>query len=332
MPTQSQTNPFPYSDSNKRYYTYDYFLKKKFGKKCAKLPVDGGFTCPNRDGTKGTGGCIYCSARGSGDFCAEPEVPVTEQVVRAFGVMRRKWRDALGIVYFQAFTNTYAPLDILKKRFEPALNVPGVVGLSVATRADCLPDDVCGYLAELAERTFLTVELGLQTADDRTAERINRGHSFTDFVSGYEKLRKASDKISVGVHLINGLPGEDEDTMLETAKKVAALRPDQVKLHLLHVISGTRLAEMYSRGEFGCLTQDVYTDIVVRQLELLPPETVIGRVTGDGMGGELIAPLWSRKKVCVMNGIDKLMFENNTYQGRLYTRENGEIHSFDHKL
>lgn len=139
--------------------------------------------------------------------------------------MHRKWRDALGIVYFQAFTNTYAPLDILKKRFEPALNVPGVVGLSVATRADCLPDDVCGYLAELAERTFLTVELGLQTADDRTAERINRGHSFTDFVSGYEKLRKASDKISVGVHLINGLPGEDEDTMLETAKKVGSAAP-----------------------------------------------------------------------------------------------------------
>ncbi len=332
MPTQRETNPFIYSDSNKRYYTYDYFLKKKFGKKCAKLPVDGGFTCPNRDGTKGTGGCIYCSARGSGDFCAEPELPVTEQVERAFEVMRRKWRDALGIVYFQAFTNTYAPVDVLRSRFEPVLTIPGVVGLSVATRADCLPDDVCEYLAELAERTYLTVELGLQTANDVTAERINRGHRFADFVSGYEKLRKASDKISVGVHLINGLPGEDEGIMLDTAKKVAALRPDQAKLHLLHVISGTRLAEMYSRGEFGCLTQDGYTEIVVRQLELLPPETVIGRVTGDGMGDELIAPLWSRKKVCVMNGIDKLMFENNTYQGRLYTPENGEIHSFDHKL
>lgn len=318
MSTQVETNPFLYSDSNKRYYTYDYFLRRKFGRKCAKLSVDGGFTCPNRDGTKGTGGCIYCSARGSGDFCDTPDVPVTKQLGDAFDAMRRKWNDPLGIAYFQAFTNTYAPLEVLRDKFEPAVNYPGVVGLSIATRADCLEDDVCDYLAGLADRTFLTVELGLQTAHDSTAAAINRCHSYADFLMGFGKLRRASDKISICVHLIDGLPGEDGEMMLETARKVAELRPEQVKIHLLHVIEGTRLCELYREGKFECMTLDEYADIVVRQLELLPPETVIGRITGDGMADMLVSPLWSRKKLVVMNTVDRLMFMRGTWQGKYY--------------
>jgi len=316
MPTQAETNPFPYSDSNKRYHSYDYFLRKKFGKKCAKLPLDGGFTCPNRDGTRGIGGCIYCSERGSGDFCENASVPITEQLASAREKLSAKWADSLSVAYFQAFTNTYAPVDVLRKKFEEALTFPGVVGLSIATRADCLPEDVCEYLAGLASRTFLTVELGLQTIHDDTAAAINRGHTFAEFLAGYERLRAASPDISIGVHLINGLPGENAAMMLETARTVAALRPDQLKLHLLHVIDGTPLAALYARGGFACLTLEEYADIVVRQLEMMPPETVIGRLTGDGMADALIAPLWSRKKLVVMNTIDRLLYERNTWQGK----------------
>ena len=318
MPTQKDTNPFPFSDSNKRYHSYDYFLRKKFGAKCAKLPMDAGFTCPNRDGTRGSGGCIYCSARGSGDFCTDAATPIEEQLTTAYEKLSQKWERPLGIAYFQAFTNTYAPVDVLREKFEAALTFPETVGISIATRADCLEDSVCEYLADLAERTFLTVELGLQTIHDSTAALINRGHTFAEFVEGYEKLRRTSGKISIGVHLINGLPHESTDMMLKSAKAVASLRPDQLKLHLLHVIDGTPLAVMYERGEFECLTLDTYANTVVRQLELMPPETVIGRLTGDGMADTLIAPLWSRKKLVVMNTIDKLMYSQDTWQGKFY--------------
>jgi len=324
MSTQAEVNPFPFSDSNKRYHSYDFFLRQKFGGKCAKLPLDGGFTCPNRDGTRGYGGCIYCSARGSGDFCADSAVPIGEQLEAAYEKLSQKWENPLCIAYFQAFTNTYAPVAVLREKFEAALapRKLNIVGMSIATRADCLADDVCEYLAELAERTFLTVELGLQSVHDSTAALINRGHTFAEFVCGYEKLRKTSPKIGIGIHLINGLPGESAEMMLESARAIAAMRPDQLKLHLLHVIDGTPLSDMYSRGEFECLELSEYADIVVRQLEVIPPETVIGRLTGDGMADSLIAPLWSRKKLCVMNTIDKLMYERNTWQGRLFDINN----------
>lgn len=318
MPTQAETNPFAYSDSNKRYYAYDYFLRRRFGSKCAKLPLDGGFTCPNRDGTRGHGGCIYCSERGSGDFCADSTTPIDVQLAKAYAKLSSKWRQPLGIAYFQAFTNTYAPISVLREKYEAALTFPRIVGLSIATRADCLDDDVCEYLAELAERTFLTVELGLQTVHDTTSALINRAHTYAEFIAGYEKLRRVSKAINIGVHLINGLPHETADMMIESAREVARLRPDQLKLHLLHVIEGTALADMYDRQEFECLTLDEYADIVVRQLELMPPETVIGRLTGDGMSDTLIAPEWSRKKLVVMNTIDKLMYERGTWQGKMY--------------
>ncbi len=318
MPNQISTNPFPYSDSNKRYYSYDYFLKQKFGRKCAKLPLDGGFTCPNRDGTAGYGGCIYCSSRGSGDFCSDSTMPIPEQLAAAYKKLSQKWDNPLCIAYFQAFTNTYAPLPILQEKFETALKFPNIVGLSIATRADCLEEDVCEYLANLAERTFLTVELGLQTIHDETAKLINRGHSFDNFICGYEKLRRASRKINICIHLINGLPYETPAMMLDCAKAVAKLRPEQLKLHLLHVIADTPLAKMYQMGDFECMSLDEYADTVVKQLEIMPPETVIGRITGDGMADTLIAPMWSRKKLVVMNTVDKLMCSRDTWQGKLY--------------
>ncbi len=329
MPTQKETNPFKYSDSNKRYYSYDYYLRQKFGTKIAKLPVDGGFTCPNRDGTKGFGGCIYCSARGSGDFCAGRELTVTEQMKRTRDLMSQKWKNAKYIAYFQAFTNTYAPVEELKAKYEEALAFPDTVGLSIATRADCLEDETVEYLARLAEETFVTIELGLQTVHGETAKLINRGHTFEDFLNGYGKLRKASEKINICIHLINGLPHETPEMMLESARQVAKLKPEQLKLHLLHVIKGTRLCEMYERSEFECMTLEGYADTVVRQLEIMPPETVIGRITGDGMGDTLIAPLWSRKKLNVMNTVDKLFYERNTYQGKFYIPETITVQESD---
>jgi len=318
--TQRSTNPYKYTDSNKRYHTYDYYLRTAFGGKCAKIPLDAGFTCPNIDGKCGTGGCIYCSGRGSGDFAELPTLSLREQYERTREKLSLKWSTEKCIAYFQAHTNTYAPLDVLKEKFDEALNFDGVVGLNIATRADCLEDDVVEYLAELAEKTVLTVELGLQTAHDGTADLINRGHSFADFVTGYNKLRAASEKINICVHLIFGLPQETREMMLHTVRKVAALEPHQVKIHLLHVLRGTKMGKIYENGEYTPLTKEEYVETVVSALELLPPETVVGRVTGDGMADDLLAPDWSRKKVSVINDIDKLLYSRNTYQGKLYVK------------
>lgn len=315
--TQTAKNPFPYSDSNKRYYTYDYYLKKTFGGKCAKIPIDAGFTCPNIDGRCGVGGCIYCSARGSGDFAASG-LSVTEQYRITRERLSSKWSTARCIPYFQAHTNTYAPTSRLRELFEEALSLPDAVGLNIATRADCLEDETVAYLAQLAERTTLTVELGLQSTNDDTARRINRGHTFAEFVTGYGKLRAASSRIGICVHLIFGLPDEDEDTMLRSVREVAALRPDQVKLHLLHVLRSSCLGEIYERGEYQPMERERYIDVVTKALTLLPPETVIARLTGDGMAEDLLAPEWSRKKVSVINDIDKRMYELDLWQGKYF--------------
>ena len=318
--TQREINPFKYSDTNKRYYTYDYYLRRTFGGKCAKIPLDAGFTCPNIDGRCGHGGCIYCSDRGSGDFAASAALTIAEQFRITREKLGSKWNTERCIPYFQAHTNTYAPLSVLKEKYEEALSQSGVVGLNIATRSDCLPDDVVEYLAELAGRTVLTVELGLQSAHDETARLINRGHSYGEFLEGYKRLREASEKINICIHLILGLPEESAEMMLETVRRVAELRPHQVKLHLLHVIKGTPLAKMYERGDYVPLEKEEYVDLVCRSLELLPPETVIGRLTGDGMAEELLAPLWSIKKVSVINDIDKELFARNTWQGSKFGR------------
>ncbi|MBE6564352.1 MAG: TIGR01212 family radical SAM protein [Ruminococcaceae bacterium] len=311
---RKHNNAFPYSDSNKRYHTFDYYQRRTFGGKCLKLPIDGGFSCPNRDGTVGERGCIFCSEKGSGDFTLGRAHSITEQMEHARASLSAKWESERYIAYFQSFSGTYAPLPLLKERYEEALRFPGTVGLDIATRPDCLPDEVIDYLSELNERTDLTVELGLQSFHDATLAFIRRGHSVCDFLAAYRRL--AERGIKVCVHIIDGLPGETKEMMLETADRLASLRPFAVKIHLLHVLKNTPLAELYETGGFACLSLEQYADIVVSQLERLPAETVIGRVTGDGERSALIAPLWSLKKLVVINEIDKLMVKRDTFQGK----------------
>ena len=309
-------NDFEYSLDNKRYHTWNYHLMQKFGEKVFKVSLNAGFTCPNIDGTKGYGGCIYCSDAGSGDFAGNPSEDILMQFKKVKERMHEKWPRAKYIPYFQAHTNTYAPLEILKGKFEPVLKEDGVVGISIATRADALADNVVEYLYELSKRTYLIVELGLQTVFDKTGELINRCHTYSEFLDGYKKL---SDRgINVCVHLIIGLPGETKEMMLKSVSEVAKLKPHAVKLHLLHVLKDTRLAKMYLNNEFKTLTREEYVDIIVDALEMLPKETIIQRLTGDGAKDDLIAPLWSLKKFCVLNEIDKEMVRRNTYQGFRY--------------
>ena len=306
-------NPFEYSLDNKRYHTWNWHLREKFGEKVFKVSLNAGFTCPNIDGSKGVGGCVYCSSSGSGDFAGNPEKNILEQFADVREQMHKKWQKAKYIAYFQAHTNTYAPVFVLREKFEPVLTLPDVVGLSVATRADALADDVVDYLEELSKRTYLIVELGLQTVHDRTALLINRCHTYAEFLQGYKKLSERG--INICPHLIFGLPGETHSDMLESAKEVASLNPHAVKFHLLHILKNTPLAKMYERGDLKALTREEYVDIIVDALEVMPKETVIERLTGDGAPDSLIAPLWSLKKFCVLNEIDKEMVRRNSYQG-----------------
>ncbi len=304
---------FLYSDDNKRYHTWNYHLRKKFGCKVMKIALNAGFTCPNIDGTKGRGGCSYCSSSGSGDFAGDPEETILRQFEDIKSKMHKKWKTGKYMPYFQAHTNTYAPADVLRQRFEGVMRQPGVVGISIATRADCLAEDVLEYLSELNERTYLIVELGLQSVFDKTGERINRCHTYKDFLDGYNELKRRG--INVCVHLIDGLPGEDKDMMVYSARVVGELEPHCVKLHLLHILRGTRMEKELAQGDLRLLERDEYVDIIVSQLEVLPPEVIIQRLTGDGGRDSLIGPLWSLKKFEVLNAIDKEMARRDTYQG-----------------
>ena len=305
-------NSFKFSSSNKRYHTWDYHLKTTFGKKVFKVALNGNFTCPNIDGTKGFGGCTYCLS-GSGDFAGNPKDDILTQFESVKSRMHKKWQDALYIPYFQANSNTYAPLHILKEKFEPVLKKDGVVGLAIATRPDCLESDVLDYLSELNNRTYLIVELGLQTIFDETGKKINRHHTFEEFLDGYYKLKDRN--IRTCVHLIEGLPNETREMMLKSAETVAKLRPDFVKLHLLHILKGTKIAEQYQNGEFDTLSLSEYVNIICDCLEIFHENTVIQRLTGDGGRDTLIAPLWSLKKFVVLNEIDKEMLRRGSYQG-----------------
>ena len=308
---------FSFTLDNKRYHTYNYFLRTKFGGKVMKISLNGGFTCPNIDGTKGVGGCTYCSSSGSGDFAGDPSLDIHRQFEEVKAMMTNKWEGKY-IAYFQANTNTYAPLSRLKTLYESALSEKDVIGLSIATRADCISEEIADYLKELSEKTYLTVELGLQTIHDKTGERVNRCHSYADFLKGYNMIKERG--IPVCVHLINGLPGETHEMMVETAREVGKLNPDFVKLHLLHIIKGTKIAEEFERGEFSLMTLPEYVSVICDQLEVLPQETVIQRVTGDGKKEDLIGPMWSLKKFVVMNEIDKEMVRRNSCQGIYYKK------------
>lgn len=306
-------NDFPYSNTNKRYHTLDYFYKNKFGCKVCKISLNAGFTCPNIDGTLGTKGCIYCSKSGSGEFGGNKNDDLITQFESVKKVMDKKWPNSKYIGYFQARSNTYAPLNILKEKYETILKLDNVVGLSIATRPDCISDECLDYLDRLNKKTFLTVELGLQTIHEKTTKLINRCHDLKCFEDMVKKLKQKN--IFTVVHIINGLPDETKDMMIETVKYLNNLNIDGIKIHMLSVLKDTPLAKLYEIKPFHLLSEEEYVDIVCDQLEHLKPEIVIQRLTGDPMTDDLIAPLWLPKKTQVLNDIDKEMAKRNSYQG-----------------
>ena len=314
--TQRNSNPYPHSDSNKRYQTYEYYMRKKFGGRVAKIPLDAGLSCPNIDAGAG---CIYCSGRGSGDS-VPMGLSLREQYDEGRATLSSKWSTEKCIAYLQAHTNTYAPVNVLRDIYEEILTFPNLCGISIATRADCLGEDVCMLLHEISERIPLTVELGLQSSSDVTAKRICRGHTMAEFEDGYARLRQLVPKAEVCVHVIFGLPGESDEDMMNTVRKVAALAPEQVKIHLLHVIKDTPLADEYLRGKYIPLERERYISLVVDALKLLPPDTVICRLTGDGIAEDLLAPEYSKRKIAILNDIDKLMFATGATQGCNYKK------------
>ncbi|MFX3618118.1 MAG: TIGR01212 family radical SAM protein [Sporolactobacillus sp.] len=309
---------------DKRYYTWNTYLRNKFGEKVFKVPLDGGFDCPNRDGKVAYGGCTFCSQSGSGDFAGDRREDLVTQFETIKARMLKKWPHAHKYIgFFQAFTNTYAPVDVLRERFEVILEQPGVVGLSIATRPDCLPDDVVDYLAELNQRTCLWVELGLQTVHDETGRLINRAHDYPCFVEGTAKLRRAN--IPVCVHIIDGLPKETPQMMMETAAAVARLDVQGIKIHLLHLLKKTAMVKQYEKGLLRFLDFSTYVNLVCDQLEILPPQLVIHRLTGDGPADLMIGPMWSMNKWEVLDAIDNEMKRRNSWQGKFY--QNSAVHN-----
>lgn len=298
---------------NKRYYTLNCFYKKKFNSKVCKISLNANFSCPNKDGKVGFGGCVFCSKLGSGDFAGDVTLDLVSQFNQVKSVMDRKWADAKYIGYFQANTNTYANVDTLKKYYETILNLDNVIGLNIATRPDAISDEVMDYLALLNKKTYLTIELGLQSIHDKTLKYINRGHDLKCFVECFNKLKERN--INVVVHIINGLPYETEDMMIETVKFLNELGIDGIKIHMLHILKNTKLADLYRIEKFHVLSKDEYIDIVIKQLEYLNEDVVIHRITGDPDINDLIAPDWLVKKFCVLNDIDKEMVRRDTYQG-----------------
>ena len=304
---------FKYTLDNKRYHTLNYFYKTKFNSKVFKVSLNGNFSCPN---FKNGNGCIFCS-HGSGDFAGNKEDDLVTQFNEVKTMMEKKWPHAKYIGYFQANTNTYAPLDILKEKYETILKLPNVIGLSIATRCDAISDECLDYLEDLSKRTFLTIELGLQSMHDKTLKLINRGHDLKSFDECVKKLKQRN--INVVVHIINGLPFETKDMMLATVKYLNSLKIDGIKIHMLHVLKNTELEKLYNETHFHILTKEEYIDIVCDQLELLDEKIVIHRITGDPTKEDLIEPTWLIKKFCVLNDIDKEMVRRNSYQGKRQT-------------
>ncbi|MBR3211311.1 MAG: TIGR01212 family radical SAM protein [Bacilli bacterium] len=304
---------FQYSNNNKRYHTLDYFYKSKFKEKVFKVSLNAGFSCPNLDGTVGRGGCIYCSKTGSGEFAGNKEDNIIKQFKEIKKEMAKKWPKGKIIGYFQARTNTYAPIEELKKVYEPILKQENVIGLNIATRPDAITEECLDYLEDLNKRTFLTIELGLQTIKEETSILINRCHTLNCFKEMVEKLRDRG--INVVVHIINGLPYETKEDMINTVKYLNQLDIQGIKIHMLSILKGTPIAKLYEEKPFPILTKEEYINIVINQLEELRPEIVIHRITGDPKKEELIEPQWLIKKFCVLNDIDKEMVKRNTYQG-----------------
>ena len=300
---------FKYTLDNKRYYTLNYYNQMKYGSKVMKISLNAGFTCPNIDGTKGTGGCIFCL----GGSNKNHEKDLVKQFYEVKDIMEKKWPDAKYIGYFQANTNTYAPLKELKEKYESILALPNVVGLNIATRPDSISDEVLDYLEELSHRTNLVIELGLQTINDNTAKIINRRSTLKEFDDCLDRLNKRN--IDVVVHIINGLPYETKEDMINTVKYLSNKKILGIKIHMLHILKGTKLYELYEKEHFHILTKEEYVDIVCDELEYLREDIVINRITGDPDVEDLIEPNWLIKKFGVLNEIDKEMVRRNAYQG-----------------
>ncbi|MGX6978473.1 TIGR01212 family radical SAM protein [Vagococcus elongatus] len=315
---------FIYSnDPNKRFHTLNYAFRKKFGEKVFKVTIDGGFDCPNRDGTVAHGGCTFCSLSGSGDAILAPKDPLPVQYQKEVARMHEKWPSVNKyIVYFQNFTNTHAPLEVIRHRFEQVINEERVIGLSIGTRPDCLPDDVVEYLAELNERLYLWVELGLQTVHEETSRKVNRAHDYQTYLDGVEKLRK--HQIRVCTHLINGLPGETPDMMRENVRRTILDSDIQgIKIHLLHLMKNTRMMRDHANGNLRFMSQEEYVSLVCDQLEMIPPEIIIHRLTGDAPREALVGPMWSINKWEILNAIDDEMKRRQTCQGAHNVRLEG---------
>ena len=303
---------FKYSLDNKRYHTLNYYYKNKYGCKVFKVSLNAGFTCPNIDGTKGYGGCIYC-LNGSGDKYEKDLVKQFENIKEK---MLKKWPNSKYIGYFQANTNTYAPLYELKEKYETILNQENVVGLNIATRPDSITDEVLEYLTELSKKTDLVIELGLQTIHEKTSILINRGSTLKEFEDCLKKLNERN--INVVVHIINGLPYETKEMMIETAKYLSNKKILGIKIHMLHILKNTKLFDLYLKENFHVLTKEEYVDIVCDQLEYLKDDIVINRITGDPDVNDLIEPTWLVKKFGVLNEIDKELVRRDSYQGKKY--------------
>lgn len=307
-------NPFKYSNTNKRYHTLDYYYKNRFHEKVFKVSLDAGFSCPNIDGTVGYNGCIYCSKLGSGEYAGNKEEPIEVQFHKVKEIMLKKWPKAKYIGYFQAHTNTYAKVEKLNELYTKILNEPGVIGLNIATRPDAITEECLDYLTELNKKTYLTIELGLQTTNEKTSKLINRCHTLTCFEEMVNKLRERN--IDVVVHIINGLPYETKEDMLNTVKYLNSLDIQGIKIHMLSILKDTPLEKLYEKEHFKMLTKEEYIDIVIEQLEVLRPDIVIHRITGDPKVDDLVEPNWLIKKFGVLNDIDKEMAKRDTYQGK----------------
>ena len=300
---------FKYSLDNKRYHTLNYYLRNKFNSKVFKVSLNAGFSCPNK---KNGVGCIFCS-EGSGDFGGDPKKDLKTQFEEVKSVISKKWPNSKYIAYFQANSNTYAPLNVLKEKYEEVLNYNNVVGLCIATRCDCFTKELYNYLEELNKKTFLIIELGLQSMHNKTLNFINRGHNLDDFDKCVKELKKRN--ILVCVHIINGLFYETKEDMINTVKHLNELKIDFVKIHMLSILKDTPLASYYEKNKCHVLSKEEYIDIVCEQLRYLDPKIVIGRITGDPDPKKLIEPKWLIKKFCVLNDIDKKMKELDIYQG-----------------
>ena len=302
--------------NGKRYHNLNYFLRQKFGEKVFKISLDGGFSCPNRDGTISEGGCLFCSERGSGDFAGDRDFSISRQFEDIKTMMAKKWKTGKYIAYFQAYTNTYAPVGILREKYEEALKEEGVVALAIATRPDCLGVDVLDLLEEINKKYYVWVELGLQTSNEEVARKINRGYKLQVFEEAIQALKKRN--IDFVIHSILGLPGEKKEDMLKTIDYIAHSGAQGVKFHLLHLMKNTPLVKLYESGELEFLSQEEYIELLCKSVEMLPENIVIHRLTGDAPRELLIGPMWSLKKWEVLNAIDKAMVDNDVYQGKAF--------------